>query len=207
MKLTHGKLIQQQDWADWQSSEYLQLINTKNMACLARPSRSQKTIQYFIWCGLIISKRWMDKRRLVASAMGLHDQAKFKSLLRRTQNAWTKQALACSIPLQLQRISSSTVRTYQMPLQKPHHQNRVSISVLTAVSPNGGFSTKPNIYSSWLCHPCPLCNAGPPEITPSLGQARQRDSLQNWPHTHCARALLILGHYQRSVNTPHATSR
>jgi hypothetical protein len=30
MKLTHGKLTQQQDWADWQSLEYLQLNQYKD---------------------------------------------------------------------------------------------------------------------------------------------------------------------------------
>ncbi len=37
MKLTRGKLIQQQDWADWQSSEYLQLNQYKDQGMFGSP--------------------------------------------------------------------------------------------------------------------------------------------------------------------------
>jgi hypothetical protein len=37
MKLTLGKLIQQQDWADWHFSEYLQLNQYKNHGMFGSP--------------------------------------------------------------------------------------------------------------------------------------------------------------------------
>jgi hypothetical protein len=37
MKLTHGKLTQQQDWADWQSLEYLQLNQFEDQGMFGSP--------------------------------------------------------------------------------------------------------------------------------------------------------------------------
>jgi hypothetical protein len=37
MKLTRGKLTQQQDWDDWQSSEYLQLNQYKDQGMFGPP--------------------------------------------------------------------------------------------------------------------------------------------------------------------------
>jgi hypothetical protein len=51
MKLTRGKLIQQQDWDNWQSSEYLQLNQYKDQGMFGSPVAvtSEDAVFHLVW--------------------------------------------------------------------------------------------------------------------------------------------------------------
>jgi hypothetical protein len=51
MKLTHKKLLQQQDWSDWQDSEYLQLNQYEDQGMFGQPVavNEDDTIFHLVW--------------------------------------------------------------------------------------------------------------------------------------------------------------
>ncbi len=80
MKLTRGKLLQQDNWTDWQDLEFLQLDQYDTQGSLV-PRWLQLTMMiYFIWCGLMQSRLLTVIERLGASVMALLGQVWFVSL-------------------------------------------------------------------------------------------------------------------------------
>ena len=51
MKLTRGKLLQQQDWNDWQESEYLQLNQYEDQGMFVQPTAVLKdnAVFHLVW--------------------------------------------------------------------------------------------------------------------------------------------------------------
>jgi hypothetical protein len=51
MKLTHGKLLQQQDWNDWQESEYLQLNQYEDQGMFRQPMAvlEEDAVFHLVW--------------------------------------------------------------------------------------------------------------------------------------------------------------
>ncbi len=84
----------------------------------------------------------MDERKPAAYVMGLQGQGKFRSA--ETYANCVDQTSACFMLLLLQRISSSMARMSQTPLPKRPHRNKVSSSILTKPSMNGGSNTNTN---------------------------------------------------------------
>ncbi len=67
MKLTRGKLLQQQDWNDWQESEYLQLNRCKDQAMFGRPMAvlEDDAVFHLIWTYNIKAVDGQKKTRCV----------------------------------------------------------------------------------------------------------------------------------------------
>ncbi len=51
MKLTCGKLLQQQDWNDWQESEYLQLNQYQDQGIFRQPTAvsEEDAVFHLVW--------------------------------------------------------------------------------------------------------------------------------------------------------------
>jgi hypothetical protein len=51
MKLTRGKLVQQQDWDEWQSSEYLELNQYKDQGMFGLPVMvlEEDAVFHLVW--------------------------------------------------------------------------------------------------------------------------------------------------------------
>jgi hypothetical protein len=51
MKLTRGKLLQQQDWNDWQESEYLQLNQYEDQRMFGQPTAVSEddAVFHLVW--------------------------------------------------------------------------------------------------------------------------------------------------------------
>ena len=83
MRLTRGKLLKQDDWSDWQGSEYLQLDQYDAQGMFGEPVAvtQEDAVFHLVWTYTI--KRWMDGRKHAASAMGPPVWAWFVYLLRR----------------------------------------------------------------------------------------------------------------------------
>jgi hypothetical protein len=90
MKLTCGKLTQQQDWDDWQSSEYLQMNQYKDQGMFGPPIAvtEDNVVTHLVWTTIL--RLPMDKRRPAASAIVLRDQVKFRSLPKQMPTASIK---------------------------------------------------------------------------------------------------------------------
>jgi hypothetical protein len=98
MKLTRGKLIQQEDWNDWLESEYHQLNQYTAQGMFGNPVVASEGDAIFHLVQLTVVKR------LGVYVMDLPAQAKSSSLPRHTQIAWIKQVHDCSILSPLPRI-------------------------------------------------------------------------------------------------------
>jgi len=70
MHLTRGKLLQQNDWTDWQRSEYLQLDQYNAKGCLVHRFLCQRTMPFSTLFGHMQLKQLTVERRLDAYAMG-----------------------------------------------------------------------------------------------------------------------------------------
>jgi hypothetical protein len=69
MKLTQGKLLQQEDWTDWQESEYLQLdqYNTQGMFGKPTAPTENNAIFHLVWTYAIKAVNGRKKARCVCN--------------------------------------------------------------------------------------------------------------------------------------------
>jgi len=91
MKLTRGKLLQQDDWTDWQASEYLQLDQYDAQGMFGTPvaTTEENAILHLVWTYAI--KLWIIVKRLVVSAMDLLARVWFVFWQKPTPTVSTKQ--------------------------------------------------------------------------------------------------------------------
>ncbi len=69
MRLTRGRLLKQEDWMDWQNSEYLQLNQYANQGCFGAPVSVKKedTIFHLVWTYNIKALDGRKKARCVCN--------------------------------------------------------------------------------------------------------------------------------------------
>ncbi len=69
MRLTRGRLLKQEDWMDWQNSEYLQLNQYANQGCFGAPVSVEKedTIFHLVWTYNIKALDGRKKARCVCN--------------------------------------------------------------------------------------------------------------------------------------------
>jgi hypothetical protein len=100
MKLTHGKLMNQDNWTDWQVLEYLQLdqYNAQVMFDNLVAAPDDNAIFHLVWTYSI--KAVNGRTRPAASATGYHNLGPFRFLTKNTLIVWSKPALVSFMPLQ-----------------------------------------------------------------------------------------------------------
>jgi hypothetical protein len=100
MRLTHGKLLRQDNWCNWQASEFLQLdqYDAQKMFGLPVAVESSKALS-LILSGCMASRPLTAVRKPGVHAMGLHNQDKFGFSTRHTLTVSTRPALVCSMGL------------------------------------------------------------------------------------------------------------
>ncbi len=69
MKLTRGKLLQQQDWSDWQDSEYLQLNQYEDQGMFGQPVAvtEDDAVFHLVWTYSIEAVDGRKKARCVCN--------------------------------------------------------------------------------------------------------------------------------------------
>ena len=71
MKLTRGKLLQQQDWSDWQDSEYLQLNQYEDQGMFGQPVAvtEDDAVFHLVWTYSIKAVNGRKKARCVCNGL------------------------------------------------------------------------------------------------------------------------------------------
>jgi hypothetical protein len=105
MKLTCGKLLQQQDWSDWQDLEYLQLNQYKDQGKFGKPVAVTKddAIFHLVWTYSIIAVDGRKKAHCICDGSTWSGQVRI--LGGHMQTASTRLVLECSMLLLPPKIS------------------------------------------------------------------------------------------------------
>ncbi len=140
MKLTHGKLLCQDNWSAWQTSEFLQpdQYDAQNMSGSPTAVESNEAVFPLVWSYGIKAVDGRKKARCTCD--GLHDQAKFVFSTRHMLTVSTRLVLVCSMGSRRLRTYSFMGRMSQMPSRRLLHLNRGFISGLIRLFMIGGQS-------------------------------------------------------------------
>ena len=141
MKLTRGKLLSQNDWTDWQDSEYLQLDQYDAQGMFGNPVRSQDgdAIFHLVWTYAIKAVDGRKKARCVcdgstrSGSVQILDETYANCVDQTSSRLFYAIAAAENLLI--------FVQMYRMPLQRHLLRNKDSISVPTRLFTNGGLNT------------------------------------------------------------------
>jgi hypothetical protein len=131
MKLTRGKLLSQDDWTDWQDSEYLQLDQYDAQGMFGNPVLSQEgdAIFHLVWTYAIKAVDGRKKARCVCDG---------------STRSGSVQILDETYANCVDQTSSRlfyAIAAAENPFERHLHLNRASISVPTRLFTNGGLNT------------------------------------------------------------------
>ncbi len=170
MKLTRGKLTQQKDWNDWQSSKYLQLNQYEDQGMFGTPVpvTPNDAVFHLVWTYYIKAVDGRNKARCVCD--GSTRSGKVQILPETYANCVNQTSARMFYAIvATENLLSSKARTSSMPSPKHLLQKKDSSFYLTVRSMNGGHSTRINpplnrvtSFPSFLrCKATPnLCDSG-----------------------------------------------
>ncbi len=165
MRLTRGRLLKQDDWTDWQDSEYLQLNQYDSQGMFGNPVlvNPDDADFHLVWTYNVKALDGRKKARCVCN--GSSRSGSVQVLDETYATVSTKPARVCFMPLLPPKISLSTVLTSVTPSLRHHLQNKVSTYAPTGPFTNGGNTTKVDLPShpdmqSLSCQQC--------KVTPNL---------------------------------------
>ncbi len=137
-QLTQGHFILQDDWHEWNSSEYTQLNQYEAQGMFGSPTMVSSEDAEFNLVWTMQLRRSTTVRKLNAHVMAHPAQDRSGSSTSCMQTVLTKQAPEFSMWFQQQRTYLSSVQMSRIPLQSPPHQNKASRLGWTKRSMTGG---------------------------------------------------------------------
>jgi hypothetical protein len=171
--ISREDLLKQDDWTDWQDSEYLQLNQYDSQGMFGSPVlvNPDDEVFHLVWTYNV--KALDGRKKAVASVTALVVRAQSKFSTKPMQTASTKPVHVSFMLLLPPKIYLSTVLTSVTPSLRHHLRNKASTYAPTGPFTNGGNTTKVDLPShpTRTCNSCPVSNARSPRISPFVGKA------------------------------------
>ncbi len=187
MKLTRGKLLRQDDWADWQESEYLQLDQYDSQGMFGNPVAVDEDAAVFhlVWTYTIKALDCRKKARCVCDGSSRSGSVQILD-----------ETYANCLDQTSSRMFYAIVAAENMLI----FGSDVSNAFTEAPPPKQGFFVRPDraFHEWWVNHKKrppipPLRDAGPSRVPTALGKTRRRDLAGPWPQAHRSQTVLIFG--------------
>jgi hypothetical protein len=191
MKLTRGKLLQQDDWLDWQDSEYLQLNQYSAQRMFGDPvaSKEDDAIFHLVWTYTIKN----DGRK---KAQCVCDGSMHSGMVRVLAETYANCIDQTSARLFYAIAAAKNLLVFGA---------NVSNAFAEAPPPKQGFFIHPlhlsqvvgkpqetASHSPRSCDSHPIHHARPSQVTTSLGKTCRQNPPRDWPHAYGSRTLSLL---------------
>ncbi len=172
MHLTRGKLTQQDDWPDWQHSEYLQLnqYDKQGMFGVPIPMKEEDVVFHLVWTYAIKAVDGHKKAHCVC------DGSTCSGMVPVLDETYANCVNQTSSRLFYAISAAKNLLIFGV---------NVSNAFAEAPPPKQGFFIRPDKafhewwayknhppHTRWICHPCTFSNARTSRIPTPLGKAR-----------------------------------